>query len=316
MKTDSDTKTRIAGAGVSCLDYVFMAPKTEWGNTGRVSAFQAQGGGLVATAVVACARLGAHCDLFSLLGDDKVGAQIIDELQQEGVSTSDVLQVPGGDSPISFVHVDNDSGERTIYHRPGSGLEWDETRSLERIAQSQAVIVDDNFLDLAVAAAKKARALGIPVVADLIPEPRNEELLRHVDVLIAPRHYAVDIGCANDLNRALDAIHKLGPTTAVITLGADGWVFSDPKGTGSGKAFKVDVVDTTGAGDAFHGAFTYGIARGWGSAVCAEFASAVAGIKCGKPGGRTGLPSLSQTIEFLKQRSSIDVSIIADSSER
>jgi sulfofructose kinase len=307
MRNDCDAAVRIAGAGVSCQDYVFRAPRTQMGNTGRVTAFQAQGGGLVATALVACARLGAECDLFTLLGDDQVGYEIVAELQHEGVDTSGVLQIHGSDSPVSFIHVDDDTGERTIYHRPGSGLKWDESHSLERIAQSQALIVDDNYLDMAVAAAKMARSLGIPVVADLIPDQDNEALLRHVDILIAPRHYAREISCENDLGEALDAIHRLGPTTAVITLGADGWVYSDPTGRGSGSAFEVEVVDTTGAGDAFHGAFTYGVARGWSTPVCAEFASAVAGIKCAMPGGRTGLPTLSQTIEFLKARGSLDV---------
>ena len=78
--------------------------------------------------------------------------------------------------------------------------------------------------------------------------------------------------------------------------------FSAPSGRGSGKAFEVDVVDTTGAGDTFHGAFAFGVACGWQIAKCAEFASAVAAINCTKPGGRTGLPTLDQTSEFLKAR--------------
>jgi len=301
-----DMTPRVAGAGICCMDYIVVAPQIPWGDTALVSGYSMQGGGLVGTAMVACARLGAQCDLFSLLGADAVADQVIDELDQEHISTSGVVKVGGGDSPFSFIHVDDKTGDRTIFHRPGSALKWDDSIDLHRIAASQALIVDDIYLDLSIAAAKEARAHGVPVVADLIPEDRSNELLRYVDILIAPKHYAKQIGCAYDLNKVLDIIHRLGPTTAVITLGAYGWVFSDSNGRGEGDAFKVDVVDTTGAGDAFHGAFTYAIACGWSTPRCAEFASAVAAIKCTKPGGRTGLPSLEQTVDFLKERSKLE----------
>lgn len=297
---------KVVGVGVCCMDYIVVAPQISWGDSTHVSNYIAQGGGLVGTAIVACARLGADCDLYSILGSDNVGTQIIDELRSEGVSTSGVLQIQDADSPFSFIHVDDKSGDRTIFHRPGLGLVWDNSRSFNNIADAQAIIVDDYFIDLSLLAAKEARLHGTPIVADMIPDSNNQELLKYVDILIAPRHFARQIGCEDNLDAALDAIHKLGPTTALITLGADGWVSSDSKGRGRGEAFKVDVVDTTGAGDTFHGAFTYAVARGWDTAKCAEFASAVAAIKCTKPGGRTGLPSLPQTIEFLKERSNLD----------
>lgn len=300
-----EKRIKIAGAGICCQDYIVMSPQVEWGDTAIVSDYRVQGGGLVGTALVACACLGAECDLYSLLGADAIADQITDELNKEGVSTSGVVKVEGGDSPFSFIHVDDRTGERTIFHRPSSELKWDESFDLCRIAESHALIVDDVYLDLSLAAAIEARAHRVPVVADLMPEDKSRELLRYVDVLIAPRYYASRIGCEADLNAALDAIHESGPATAVITLGADGWVSSDANGRGKGEAFRVDVVDTTGAGDTFHGAFAYGLASGWDTRRCAEFASAVAAIKCTKPGGRTGLPSLEQVIDFLRQRSNM-----------
>ncbi len=297
------TQPRIAGAGIACLDHIVTAPQVPWGDTALVTSYSVQGGGLVATALVACARLGAECELFSLLGDDAVADQIIAELVAEGVGIRGTLRVEGGASPFSFIHVDSSSGERTIFHRSGAGLNASASRvDLQRVAGSQALIVDDIYPDLAFAAAETARAHGIPVVADLIPSPESSDLLRHVDVLIAPRHFARQIGCEDNLDAALDAIHKLGPSTAVITLGAEGWVYSGPDGRGRGEAFRIEVVDTTGAGDTFHGAFAYGLAVGWDTRRCCEFASAVAAIKCTKLGGRTGLPSLPEAIEFLKAR--------------
>lgn len=302
-----DYLPRIAGAGICCLDHIVTAPQAPWGDTALVSGYSVQGGGLVATALVACARLGAQSKLFSLLGDDIVADQVLAELAVEQVDTSAVVRVRHGASPFSFIHVTEHSGERTIYHRSGAGLNaFASSVDLRGIRGSHALLVDDVYPDLALSAARLARESGIPVVADMIPGPDSSNLLHCVDVLIAPRHFALGIGLENNLEAALRAIHEMGPSTAVITLGSEGWVCSGPNGSGRGGAFEVDVVDTTGAGDTFHGAFAYGLALGWDAARCCEFASAVAAIKCTQPGGRTGLPSLSRTIEFLQERSRLD----------
>lgn len=298
---------RIAGAGIACLDHIVLAPQVPWGDTASVSGYSVQGGGLVATALVACARLGAECDLFSLLGDDQTGKQILDELRTEGVRASGVARVEGGGSPFSFIVVDEVSGERTIFHRSGAGLAAKAPSiDLSPIAGADVLLIDDIYPELALAAAKLARENSVAVVADLIPDPANAGLLRYVDVAIAPRHFARRIGCEDDLSAALAAIHAYGPATAVITLGAQGWIYSDATGRGRGGTFDVDVVDTTGAGDTFHGAFAYGLARGWDTAGCCNFASAVASIKCTMPGGRTGLPTLARATEFLRERNALD----------
>ncbi|MEI6915574.1 MAG: PfkB family carbohydrate kinase [Armatimonadota bacterium] len=300
------TSLKIAGAGICCLDYIVVAPTVPPGNTGRVKDFHKQGGGLVATALVACARLGAHCELWSLLGDDETGNDILTELNEERVSTAGVWRIEDGHSPFSFIHVDAHSGERTIYHRSAQTMHWKRPdEALSEIKGCGALLIDDYFIDLATSAAKTARKAGVPVIADMIPDSRNKELLESVDILIAPRHFAENLGCQDNPREALDAIHELGPETAVLTLGADGYVYSDKNGTGGDSAFRVDVVDTTGAGDTFHGAFAYGTARGWDTPRCCEFAAAVAAIKCTAPGGRTGLPTLHQTLEFLQQRGAL-----------
>ncbi|MHB9035063.1 MAG: carbohydrate kinase family protein [Armatimonadota bacterium] len=295
---------KIAGAGICCLDHFLVAPWIERGESAHLSDYFVQGGGLASTAVVAAARLGAKCHMFSVLGDDQVGDQIVSELCDEGVSTDGINRIPGAGSPVSFIHVDQDTGDRTIFHRNGENLVWDAAFSdLSPIAECGALLVDHCFPNLSIAAAGFARAHGVPVVADALPD-RCPELIRHVDILIAPLHFARKLGLENDLDAALDAIHELGPTTAVITLGAKGSVYSDRSGRGKANAFKVDVVDTTGAGDVFHGAFAYGVARGWDTPICAEFASAVAAIKCTRKGGRTGIPSLEQTLSFMAESTS------------
>jgi sulfofructose kinase len=293
----------IAAAGICCLDYIVTSPRVQWGDTSWVTDFRTQGGGLAATALVACARLGADCALLSLLGDDPVGDTILSELQAEGVQTEGVTRIPGGQSPFSFIHVDSATGDRTIFHRKGSFPGANPTVQDTLLSGAQALLIDNIYPALSIAAASICRNRGIPIVADLVPDPNNQDILKLVDVLIAPRDYAEQMGLGSAPQAALDRIRQLGPTTAVVTLGSDGCLWADETGSGEIPAFKVDVVDTTGAGDAFHGAFGYGQARGWDTARCCEFASAVAAIKCTRPGGRTGLPSLEQTLSFLRDRS-------------
>ncbi len=296
---------RIAGAGIACLDYIVASPSLNWGDTVHVSGFCTQGGGLVATALVACARLGADAILWSLLGDDPMAAAILEELAAERVATEHVVKLPDGASPFSFIHVEEASGERTIFHRPGGNLHWAGQADLSGISSCAALLVDHCYPDLALAAARTAREHGVPVVADLSPGDAERELLQWVDVLIAPRHFARALGCEQDPAPALDAIHACGPAVAVITLGADGWVCSDQHGRSLGTAFPVAVVDTVGAGDVFHGAFAFGLANGWETPRCCEFASAVAAIKCTQSGGRTGIPSLGEAVAFLRGRGAL-----------
>jgi sulfofructose kinase len=293
----------IAAAGICCLDYIVTSPRVQWGDTSWVSDFRTQGGGLAATALVACARLGADCTFLSLLGDDQIGDTVISELEAERIDTGGVIRVPGGQSPFSFIHVDQATGDRTIFHRKGSFPRGTPEVQATLLSGVQALVIDNIYPALSMASAKICRERGIPVVADLVPGPNNQDILKLIDVLIAPRDYAEQMGLGSDPRTALDRIRQLGPDTAVVTLGSDGCVWADQTGSGDVPAFKVDVVDTTGAGDAFHGAFGYGQARGWSAAKCCEFASAVAAIKCTRPGGRTGLPSLEQTLTFLKDRS-------------
>ena len=298
---------RIAGAGICCLDRLFVSRRPAWGEITPVDEVRVQGGGLTATALVAAARLGDEGLLLSYLGRDETGDIVASELEAEGIDLAGVVRAGGVRSPFSFIHVDRETGERTIFHHHARGTEEAGFPDLSPIAACDALLVDDYYPRLARAAAEFAARAGVPVVADVVSDlDRDLGFLRFADVLIAPRKFASRLGRADDLDAALEAIHALGPATAVITLGAEGWVYSARGAKGRGRAFEVEVVDTTGAGDAFHGAFAHGLARKWSVDRAAEFAAAVAALKCGRIGGRTGLPSLAATLEFLRARGRLD----------
>jgi len=291
---------RIAGVGVCCLDHIVVAPMIAWGDSTGIRDYCVQGGGLVATAIVACARLGAQTELYSLVGSDPTGEAILDELRREGVSVDGVARIDGAESPFSFIHVDAETGERTIFYRGGRGLKWP-GGDISGVASADALLVDGSYAEMVLAAASAAREAGVPVVADVSPSASNRELLSNVDVLIAPRHFVRQGGFGEDSDAALKAILDAGPGVAVITLGADGWIASEGGQRFRGAAFTVDVVDTVGAGDVFHGAYAFGLANGWSVPQCAEFAAAVAAIGCTKLGGRTGIPDLAHIAAFLKE---------------
>lgn len=297
-----NTGMRITAAGIACLDHLVAAPTIPWGNTAEVASYSVQGGGLAATALVACARLGAEARMISMVGLDPTGDQILQGLQSENINTDLVWRVEGGASPFSFIHVDTASGERTIFHRRATDLRWKLNRNgnlAEALASSDVLLVDGYYPELAQEITAMAYANTLPVVADANPATADPAWMAKVTTLIAPRHFLVDGGFGERVEDALDYLHELGPTTALITLGGDGWVASDRQGRYSGRAFKVEVRDTVGAGDVFHGAYAYALAMHWPTPRCAEFASAVAALKCTQTGGRAGIPGLSQTLDFL-----------------
>jgi len=296
----------VGAAGICCLDYLVRSPwPARQGTEVRVKDMTIQGGGLVGTAAVAAARLGAKCRLWSLLGEDAAAEPILEGLRQEQIDVGGVQKVKGG-SPFSFIHVDETSGERTIFHHEARGLKRDFGASLAGIAECEVLLIDDYYLDLSLAAAAAARKAGVPVVADATPGERNRDLLRRVDVMIAPQEFVRVGGFGEKPEASLDAIHAMGPTTAVITMGRKGCMYSERTGRGTGRAYEVQAVDTTGAGDVFHGAFAFAMAQKWELGRCADFAAATAAIKCTKPGGRTGIPTLKTVLDFLKANSSLD----------
>ncbi len=299
-------QVKILGVGDCVLDYIFRCPSIAHGGSVRVNEFKTEGGGLTATAIVACARLGAAGELVCRLGSDSIGDEIIDGLSRENVALGHVYRAANAASSISFIHVDIETGDRTIYYYridinddEGVPVSWD----MEGVS---CLLIDPTWKPGAISAAAQARKLGIPVVADVVPSEKNRDMLSLVDVLIAPNAFGKQHAKDGDYRPALDEIHRLGPGVAVITVGRDGCWFSDGAEVDRMPAFSVDVVDTTGAGDVFHGAFAFGLAMGWDIRRRIEFASAVSALKCRKLGGRAGIPTFDESLEFLSSRGTFD----------
>lgn len=290
----------IVGFGVACVDYIVVAPPAQPGSRVDATEFCVQGGGLTGTSIVAAARLGAKTTLLGRLGDDEAGDQTVRDLQCEGVDTDDLIRVQGAKSLVSIIIVDENTAERTIYSRLDIGIDCPtDLINLDPIRKAHAVLLDPHWKEGAMLAAANAKAAGVPVVCDVNNPVRHKDLIALCDYPIISRSAALRLVDSGDVRDAVRALRALGPRAAIVTCGEDGAYYSDGDIEGHVPAFEVQAVDTTGAGDVFHGAFAFGLCQDWSIQDTITFASVVSAIKCTQIGGRAGIPSFEQAMQFI-----------------
>ena len=307
MTTGSGRRKKVIGIGIACLDQLLL-----WQDAGRpvrgnkIVAHDLQGGGMAATALVAVARLGGEAECWAAIGTDWAAEQIVRGLEQENVDTNQMVRVEGAIGPLMVVAVDQPTGERSFPYSSGVPSAAEPIAPPERLAAAGCLLVDGTLHKTALSAAREARRLGVPVVADIERlSEETRELLAHVDYAIASEAAARGPGAAGRYHEACDLIHAMGPTHVVITRGDQGCVHSDGATFLERKAFPVEVVDTTGAGDVFHGAFCYGLVEGFPLEHNLAFASAAAALKCRALGGRAGIPTRAEVEQFLEQHGAL-----------
>ena len=296
----------IVAVGHAALDYVYRIAAFPATPT-KVPAIEhiASGGGMAANASAAIARLGGKVSLWSRVGDDDAGSIIRQKLRRAGVDASNVRVFPGVRSPTAAVIVDS-SGERLIVSEDDHGLplgaDW---LPVIDVAASSVVLSDLTWLEGTEAAFRAARAANIPTVLDI--DLGSGQLLGKV---IGLTDYAIFSAPAfrlfvegGDDQRRLARLIGLGVRHAGVTMGAKGYTWINRDGVhGRQAAFLVETVDTTGAGDAFHGAFAWALAEGLGDGECGRIASAVAALSCRGLGARAGLPTRAELDLFLRSR--------------
>jgi len=261
------------------------------------------GGGMAANAAATIARLGGAVELWSRTGADSAGRRIHAFLEQEGVDIRYVRTYEGARSSTSAVIVDG-KGERLIIGERDHAMSMDASwLPLEHIAAAAAVLSDLRWVEGTRAAFTAAREAGIPTLldADLAGGGFLEEFLCLADYAIfsAPALDGFSPG-ASDAER-LARVLSLGVKHAGVTRGAEGYTWAGAGGqAGHQPAFEIEIVDTTGAGDAFHGAFAWALASRHAPADCTRIAAAVSALKCRRLGARSGLPTLEELNSFLK----------------
>ncbi|MFN8176427.1 MAG: PfkB family carbohydrate kinase [bacterium] len=255
-----------------------------------------QGGGPAANASVALARLGARVAFAGAVGDDALGREQIEQLAREGVNVDHVEVIAGTTSFVSFILVEETTGARTIFSAPdGRPLASERADSLS--SAPDLVLVDGWGGPAQLDVARQARERGIPLLLDAgSARPEVMTLAALADVVIASEPFAEDRagpGAAEDAVRQLLAT---GATLAAVTRGPR-TVIAGARGAESlfeVPAVPVRAVDTTGAGDAFHGGAAFGLASGAAWEEALRLAAYVAARKCEKAGAREGLPFLDE----------------------
>jgi sulfofructose kinase len=259
-------------------------------------------GGQCATAMVALARLGMRTRYIGKVGSDDLGRFQIRSLESEGVEASGVTIEDGAESQIAFIVIDEASGERTvIWHRDERLMISESEVDGTAVTSGRVLLLDGHNVAASIAAARFAREAGIPTVLDIDNiYAGSEELLPLIDFLVSSTSFPLRMTEESDLQTALEKLSEMtGSLFVAATLGQDGVLAYFQGRYFHSPAFTVDCKDTTGAGDAFHGGFIYGLLAGLSVEETLRFANAVAGLKCRAIGARTALPSLEEVNELL-----------------
>jgi ribokinase len=293
----------VVGVGYTCLDFLATVPgMPEIDTKMEISSLAVQGGGPTATALVTLAKLGLRTALIAAVGDDIPGRVAMAELAREGVDTSAVSVQRGASSQVAFILVDEPTGKRTVLWTRGS-LEFLAGPDLDPglVLSAKCLLIDDLEVEAQAEAAALAAGAGIPVVMDAGTHREGvEKLVPLATHLVASERFPRAFTGIEDMNVAAEKLLGMGPETVVVTLGSKGCLAVDKSGRRIEQpAFEIKAVDTTGAGDVFHGAYIRGLLEDWDLPRVLEFACAVAALKCTKPGGRKGIPSMAGAMAFL-----------------
>ena len=290
------------GLGIIPMDILLEVPAfPDLGGKRNATDMVLQGGGPVPNTMIGLARLGLSTSVIAAIGDDLIGNLSRDELRRETVDDS-LLLTKRAKSDLAAGFVEQKNGRRTIVlFREQTVTPRDIVTA--RLPKPRMVHVDGRDIPACVKLARWARSVGAIVSFD-VGSMRNDvsPLLPFVDHLVVADAFALPFTRTRSAEAAIYKLAATCPGVIVVTEGIKGQLAFEGGCFWRGRAFKVPVIDTTGAGDAFHTGYLYGVLQGWPMDQRLKFGAAVAALKCGSMGARTGLPSLRKIQTFLKTK--------------
>lgn len=263
-----------------------------------------QGGGPCATALVAMSKLGVSSAYMGTLGDDMYGKIMKEQFERFGVETSYIRTIEGAISFHSVILLNLLNSSRTcVWNRGTVASPSEEDIDLETLKNAKVLHLDGHQLETAIYAAKRAQEYGVEVSLDAGGTyPGIERLLPLVDILIPSEEFALKItGCKTAVEAAAVLWEKYQPKILIITQGSRGGFLWENGTEKRYPAFKVDAIDSNGAGDTFHGAFVAARVKGMEVMEAATFASATSALKCTRFGAQEGIPGFDEVIEFMRR---------------
>jgi sulfofructose kinase len=295
----------VVGLGSNALDLLGVIDgHPEPDTKAPLREFEVQGGGMVATAMVACARMGLRARYVGKFGDDYWARLSRRLLARDGVDVRHALRARGSVGHVSMMLIDARTGARTgFYRRPPAYAIRPEELDRAVVTSGKLLHVDGVDAAAAAVAVRWARAAGRLVTMD------GERIVEGidavwpaVDLLVGNPGFVARVTGRDGLEDGLRALADRGPARVAVTCGAEGALGLERGRVVPAPGFPVPVVDTNGAGDVFHGACAVGELRAWPLEWTLTFASAVAAMKCRVLGGRRGIPRLPEVAAFLAER--------------
>lgn len=254
-------------------------------------------GGQVASAMVACAKLGLRTKYVGTVGDDERGRIQLESLLTSGINLDHVQVRSNTPNQTAYIVIDRSTGERTVFWRRPEELRLDPAEITEEmIVNARLLHIDGHDTPAVERAARIARTHGIPVTVDVDTIYHGfDRVLPYVDYLITSSEFPSRYTGENDPFKALAMIQQeYGMKLAGMTLGAQGCLARVDGKFHYSPAYVVHCVDTTGAGDVFHGAFCYAVVRGLPLMDALDFSNAMAAMNCTAIGARGGIATLDQ----------------------
>lgn len=298
-----EKKVDVVGLGLNATDTVMSVPKfPALGGKERVVASSMQAGGQTATALVTCRRLGLQVRYIGKVGDDPGGRLQLASLRREGLDMAYTKVMRGVANQYGTIIVDQATGERTVFwdRDPRLAVQPKEIKP-NAITTARLLHLDGCDVEAALVAARWAHRARIPVVADLDTVYRNvEKLFPHIDYLIASTQFLPTVTGNADPFKVLEYMSReYHVGTPGMTLGRDGALVYQAGRFFYSPGFVVETVDTTGAGDVFHGAFAYALLAGWNIARALDFSNAMAALNCTALGARGGIKSRAEAEQLM-----------------
>lgn len=294
------------GIGYCGMDTFCLLPRIPLDEKVPIQKMLVQSGGPAATATVTATRLGLSAAFAGAVGDDVNASLIVDAFESEQVQTQFMIKRCNAQSATAICWIDQLTGKRSIAWTHGDAAEIDpQELKLGWLDGVRAIHCDGHQLSVALHAACYAKEHGIPVFLDAgTILPGIDELIARSTVVFASETFAIDYTGKNDFEDAVMALHALGPQWAGVTRGNKGSLGFDGQQMHHVRAVEVEVVDTTGAGDAFHGAivarYVMQPSNERSLLDCMRYASVVAALNCRELGGRTAIPDHQLTMQTMQ----------------
>lgn len=287
----------VVGVGLNATDTLLLVPRfPAYAGKEPFEAEMLSPGGQVASAMVACAKLGLRVKYIGTVGDDERGRIQMDSLLGSGINLDHVQVRKDTANQTAYIVIDQGTGERTVFWRRPDGLrlEPDEITP-EMIASARLLHIDGHDTQAVERAARIARENGIPVTVDVDTIYHGfDRVLPFVDYLITSSEFPSRWTGENDPFKALRMMQaEYGMKVAGMTLGAQGSLALCEGKFHYSPAYVVNCVDTTGAGDVFHGAFCYSLLTGMELNAALDFSNAMAALNCTALGARGGIGALA-----------------------